>query len=163
MIEAFQCPRPHRVGEQLNLIRVGEPAARFHPTRSNKFNNIKNFAKSATCSCKTLSSQRAGDLQARLQGVQLGALHEGHRQGDARDDQSADRHRRVAVQPGDIVSADDDGVMIVPKATRAAVVKIAAARDGKEAGAMKALLDGGYILELSGMKRLLSANNCTRD
>lgn len=49
-----------------------------------------------------------------------------------------------------MVGADDDGVMVIPKATSAAVVKIAAARDGKEAGAMKALLDGGDILELSG-------------
>lgn len=59
----------------------------------------------------------------------------------------------IAVHPGDIVSPDDNGVM-VPKATSGAVVKIAAARDEKETGVMKAPLDGGDILELSGMKHL---------
>lgn len=33
---------------------------------------------------------------------------------------------RLPSSPGDIVSADDDGVMVAPKATSAAVVKIAA-------------------------------------
>lgn len=33
---------------------------------------------------------------------------------------------RLPSSPGDIVSADDDGVMVVPKATSAPVVKIAA-------------------------------------
>lgn len=85
-------PAAHRVGEQLNLIRVGEPAARFHPTRSNKFNNIRIFAKIAACSFgKRLPAQRGGDPRARLQRVQPWALHEGHRLGDARDDQSAGR------------------------------------------------------------------------
>lgn len=53
-----------------------------------------------------------------------GLFTKGHRQADARDDQSAGH--QVAAQPGDIVSADDDGVMVVPKATSARVVKIAA-------------------------------------
>ncbi|WP_426441147.1 hypothetical protein [Bradyrhizobium genosp. P] len=51
----------------------------------------------------------------------------------------------IAVQPGDIVSADDDGVMVVPKATSAAVVKNAPARDGKEAGNHEGTLDAGDI------------------
>lgn len=33
---------------------------------------------------------------------------------------------RLPSSPGDIVSADDDGVMVVPKATSAPVMKIAA-------------------------------------
>lgn len=67
----------------------------------------------------------------------------------------------VAINPGDIVSADDDGVVVVPKGTIAAVVKSSAARDEKEAGVMKALREKGDILELSGMKKILAAKNCT--
>lgn len=54
--------------------------------------NIKIFAKIAACSFgKALPAQRGGDPRARLQRVQPWALHEGHRLGDARDDQSAGR------------------------------------------------------------------------
>lgn len=38
----------------------------------------------------------------------------------------------IAVHPGDIVSPDDNGAMVMPKATSGAVVKIAAVRDEKE-------------------------------
>lgn len=61
----------------------------------------------------------------------------------------------IAVHPGDIVSPDDNGVMVMPKATSGAVVKIAAARDEKETGVIRAPLDGGDIPELSGMKHRL--------
>jgi len=66
----------------------------------------------------------------------------------------------VAIHPGDIVSADDDGVVVVPQANIAAVVKDSAARDEKEAGVMKALRAKGDILELSGMKQVLAGKNC---
>lgn len=67
----------------------------------------------------------------------------------------------VTINPGDIVSADDDGVVVVPKGTIAAVVKNSAARDAKEAEIMKALREKGDILELSGMNKILAAKNCT--
>lgn len=67
----------------------------------------------------------------------------------------------VAVHPGDIVSADDDGVVVVPKATIAAVVKASAAREEKEAQVMQALRQGGNILQLSGMDKVLAAKGCT--
>lgn len=60
----------------------------------------------------------------------------------------------IAVHPGDIVSPDDNGVMVMPKATSGAVVKIAAVRDEKETGVIRGPLDGGDIPELSGMKHL---------
>jgi 4-hydroxy-4-methyl-2-oxoglutarate aldolase len=69
----------------------------------------------------------------------------------------------VAIHPGDIVSADDDGVVVVPKTTIAGVVKESAARDEKEAQVMKALRERGDILELSGMKQVLAAKNCSWD
>lgn len=43
----------------------------------------------------------------------------------------------IAVHPGDIVSPDDNGVMVMPKATSGAVMKIAAARDEKETGVIR--------------------------
>ena len=61
----------------------------------------------------------------------------------------------------EIISADDDGVVVVPKANIAAVAEASAARDEKEAGVMKALRQKGDILELSGMKPVLAAKNCT--
>jgi 4-hydroxy-4-methyl-2-oxoglutarate aldolase len=67
----------------------------------------------------------------------------------------------VSVRPGDIVSGDNDGVVVVPKETIAAVVKDAAARDQKEAEVMEALRLKGDILELSGMKQVLAAKSCT--
>lgn len=60
----------------------------------------------------------------------------------------------IAVHPGDIVSPDNNGVMVMPKATSGAAVKIAAVRDEKETGVIRGPLDGGDIPELSGMKHL---------
>jgi 4-hydroxy-4-methyl-2-oxoglutarate aldolase len=67
----------------------------------------------------------------------------------------------IAVHPGDIVSADDDGVVIVPKNDVAEVLKSSADRDAKEALMMRALEAKGDILELSGMGKVLAAKNCT--
>ena len=67
----------------------------------------------------------------------------------------------IAVNPGDIVSADDDGVVVVPKDNIASVVKRSAEREAKEASVMKSLEAGGDILELSGMGKVLAAKNCT--
>lgn len=67
----------------------------------------------------------------------------------------------IAVNPGDIVSADDDGVVIVPKDNISSVTKRSAEREAKEASVMKSLEAGGDILELSGMGKVLAAKNCT--
>ena len=67
----------------------------------------------------------------------------------------------IAVNPGDIVSADDDGVVIVPKDNISSVTKKSAEREAKEASVMKSLEAGGDILELSGMGKILAAKNCT--
>lgn len=67
----------------------------------------------------------------------------------------------IAIRPGDIVSADDDGVVMVPKENIAEVCARSEARDAKEADIMKALEGGGDILELSGMGKVLQAKNCT--
>ncbi|WP_342364377.1 4-carboxy-4-hydroxy-2-oxoadipate aldolase/oxaloacetate decarboxylase [Terrarubrum flagellatum] len=67
----------------------------------------------------------------------------------------------VAINPGDFVSADDDGVVVVPKSNLLAVAKASQAREDKEAEVMRKLRDGGDILELSGMKQVLAAKGAT--
>jgi 4-hydroxy-4-methyl-2-oxoglutarate aldolase len=67
----------------------------------------------------------------------------------------------IAVRPGDIVSADDDGVVVVPRENIADVCAKSAAREEKEASVMKALKAGGDILELSGIGKVLESKNCT--
>lgn len=67
----------------------------------------------------------------------------------------------IAVNPGDLVSADDDGVVVVPKDKIAAVSKASAEREAKETRMMSALEAKGNILELSGMDKVLAAKNCT--
>jgi 4-hydroxy-4-methyl-2-oxoglutarate aldolase len=61
----------------------------------------------------------------------------------------------------EIVSADDDGVVIVPKENIADVCVKSAAREEKEASVMKALKAGGDILELSGIGKVLESKGCT--
>ncbi len=67
----------------------------------------------------------------------------------------------VHIRPGDIVSADDDGVVVVPQETIADVCAKSEAREAKEAEVMKALEAGGDILELSGIGKVLQAKGCT--
>jgi 4-hydroxy-4-methyl-2-oxoglutarate aldolase len=64
------------------------------------------------------------------------------------------------INPGDIVSGDDDGVVVVPKLNIAEVVKSSAEREAKEAEVMEKLRNGASILELSGMDKILKAKNC---
>jgi len=67
----------------------------------------------------------------------------------------------VTVDPGDFVSADDDGVVVVPKHLIADVARISAQREDKEAVIMARLEQGGDIMELSGMDKILSAKCCS--
>jgi len=60
------------------------------------------------------------------------------------------------VHPGDVVLADDDGVVIVPKAHAATVAAAAAARETKEAGTRKRLASGELGLDVYGMRETLA-------
>jgi 4-hydroxy-4-methyl-2-oxoglutarate aldolase len=60
------------------------------------------------------------------------------------------------VHPGDVVLADDDGVVIVPKAHAARVAAAAAARETKEEGTRKRLASGELGLDLYGMRDSLA-------
>ena len=60
------------------------------------------------------------------------------------------------VHPGDVVVADDDGVVIVPKLQAARVAAAAAARETKEAGTRKRLAAGELGLDVYGMREPLA-------
>src|ERR1700691_2433530 len=60
------------------------------------------------------------------------------------------------VHPGDVVVADDDGVVIVHKLHAAKVAAAAAARETKEAGTRKRLLSGELGLDVYGMREALA-------
>lgn len=62
----------------------------------------------------------------------------------------------VQVVPGDVVVADDDGVVVVPRANAAAVAKASVAREEKEAANRKQLIAGALGLDLYGMRKPLA-------
>jgi 4-hydroxy-4-methyl-2-oxoglutarate aldolase len=60
------------------------------------------------------------------------------------------------VHPGDVVVADDDGVVIVPRLQAAKVAAAAAARETKEAGTRKRLASGELCVDVYGMREPLA-------
>ena len=63
----------------------------------------------------------------------------------------------VHVVPGDVVVADDDGVVIVPRAKASAVAKAGVMREEKEAANRMKLVAGALGLDLYGMRKALAA------
>ena len=61
----------------------------------------------------------------------------------------------VYVKPGDVVVADDDGVVIVPRLEAAKVAKAGEEREKKEAGSRARLQKGELGLDLYGMRKSL--------
>jgi 4-hydroxy-4-methyl-2-oxoglutarate aldolase len=61
----------------------------------------------------------------------------------------------VAVTPGDVAVADDDGVVFVPRLEAGAVADACAAREAKEAGVRERLARGELGLDIYGMRESL--------
>jgi 4-hydroxy-4-methyl-2-oxoglutarate aldolase len=60
------------------------------------------------------------------------------------------------VEPGDVIVADDDGVVVVPRAKAAEVLDASLARDQKEAASRKRYQAGELSLDLQGMRERLA-------
>lgn len=69
----------------------------------------------------------------------------------------------MTIRPGDIICGDDDGVVLVRPEEAEAVISQSQERDEKEAQLMKALADGGDLLQLVGLDKIVAAKGCTFD
>jgi 4-hydroxy-4-methyl-2-oxoglutarate aldolase len=65
------------------------------------------------------------------------------------------------VRPGDVVVADDDGVVVVPREKAAAVLDASRAREQKEAAARERYLRGELSLDLHDMRARLARKGLT--
>jgi 4-hydroxy-4-methyl-2-oxoglutarate aldolase len=62
----------------------------------------------------------------------------------------------VFAHPGDVIMADDDGVVVIPKAQADKVAAASAAREAKEAGTRKRLAAAELGLDVYGMREPLA-------
>lgn len=65
------------------------------------------------------------------------------------------------IEPGDVVVADDDGVVVVPRARAQAVLDASQAREDREAGVRARYLQGELGLDMNDMRPKLAAKGLT--
>lgn len=66
-----------------------------------------------------------------------------------------------AVRPGDVVVADDDGVVVVPREEAATVLEASRVREEKEAVSRERYRSGELSLDVAGMREALGAKGLT--
>ncbi|MFV0514686.1 MAG: 4-carboxy-4-hydroxy-2-oxoadipate aldolase/oxaloacetate decarboxylase [Jhaorihella sp.] len=66
----------------------------------------------------------------------------------------------LTIEPGDMISGDDDGLVVVRKARIEDTCKEARIRENKEADLMRRLREGANILELTGLASVLEQKGC---
>ncbi|MBX6724091.1 MAG: 4-carboxy-4-hydroxy-2-oxoadipate aldolase/oxaloacetate decarboxylase, partial [Dactylosporangium sp.] len=64
-------------------------------------------------------------------------------------------------RPGDIVVADDDGVVVVPRESAAQVAEAAAARTAREEVTRGKIMAGELTLDLHGLRQYLADKGVT--
>lgn len=67
------------------------------------------------------------------------------------------------VHPGDVVIGDDDGVVVVPLAEAAAVLKASEERVAKEAAVMERLRKGESLFDIYGYGKVLESLGCREE
>jgi len=67
----------------------------------------------------------------------------------------------IYIEPGDILSGDDDGVVLVPREGALTVAEQSTVREAKEIQFMERLRAGESVLAVLGMDRVLAAKNCS--
>ncbi|GHG98710.1 4-carboxy-4-hydroxy-2-oxoadipate aldolase/oxaloacetate decarboxylase [Streptomyces lanatus] len=65
------------------------------------------------------------------------------------------------IEPGDVVVADDDGVVVVPRLRAADVLEASRAREEKEAASRKRYADGELGLDVNAMRERLARKGLT--
>jgi len=65
------------------------------------------------------------------------------------------------VRPGDVIVADDDGVVVVPRTSAAAVAEASRAREEKEAASRERYRAGELSLDVANMRERLAAKGLT--
>ncbi|MDI3340922.1 MAG: 4-carboxy-4-hydroxy-2-oxoadipate aldolase/oxaloacetate decarboxylase [Sphaerobacter sp.] len=67
----------------------------------------------------------------------------------------------VQIRPGDVIVADDDGVVVVPRERAAEVAEAAAARTSREEGTRAKIMAGELTVDLHGLRQYLADKGVT--